>query len=83
MSPYEKLTGRKPKLIHVRVFGCTAFVYEEAPRSKIHARVSPSIFLECNDYRVYIVQPLTDMKIINSVHVNFSEPSFLGLESTS
>lgn len=34
MSPYEKLTGRKPKLGHVRKFGCVVFYKVEAPTQK-------------------------------------------------
>ena len=81
-SLFEALTGKKPTLKHVRVFGCSAFVYNHAPASKVHARAVPGIFLGCNDHGVYIVERLTDRKVINSVHVTFDESTFPGLEKS-
>ena len=80
-SPFEALTGNKPKLKHVRVFGCAAFVYNESPKSKVHARAIPGIFLGCDDNGVYLVESLVDRKLVNSVHVTFDEASFPGLEN--
>eukprot|EP00171_Calliarthron_tuberculosum_P004578 IDg4578t1 len=79
-SPYEKLTWKKPVLKHVRVFGCASFIYEHAPKSKVHARATPGILLGCNDHGVFTVERLTDGKIINSVHVSFDESVFPGLD---
>lgn len=78
-SPYEALTGRKPTLKHVRVFGCAAFVYNEEPKSKAHAKAFPGIYLGCDDNGVYMVEMLNDKRLINSVHVSFDEDSFPGL----
>ncbi len=64
---------------HVRVFGCSAFVYNEHPKSKAHARAEPGIFLGCNDNGVYMVEKIVDRKLVNSVHVSFDEESFPGL----
>ena len=82
-SPYEMLTKKKPKLKYPRVFGCAAFVKEESPKSKVHARAVPGIFLGCNDYGVYSVMLLDSNKVVNSVHVTFDESSFPGLEKES
>lgn len=83
MTPYENLTGQKPTLKHVCVFGCAAFVYEHAPNSKLHALASPSLFLGCNDNGLYTVERLLDKNIINSVHVTFDERSFPVLDQSS
>lgn len=80
-SPYEKLTGENPTLKHDRVFGCAAFVYNDNPRSKVHARAIPGIFLGFNDNGVYTVELSTSKKVVNSVHVTFDEDSFPGLEN--
>lgn len=79
-SPYEKLTGKKPTLKHVRTFGCAAFIYEHKPKSKVHAKASPAIMLGCNDHGVYTVELLSTNHIVNSVHVTFDETSFPGLQ---
>lgn len=79
-TPFEHLTGEKPSLKHVRVFGCAAFVYDHFMKSKVNARAIPAIMLGCNDYGVYTVERLTDRKIINSVHATFDETNFPAFE---
>eukprot|EP00171_Calliarthron_tuberculosum_P001098 IDg1098t1 len=66
-----------------KTFGCTAFVYEQEPKSKVHARAAPSIMLGCNDNGIYTVERLTDGKIIDSVHVTVDEYSFPALDRSS
>lgn len=82
MSPFESITGKKPTLKHIRVFGCASFVYNETPKSKAHARAEPGIMLGCDDNGVYMVERLSDRKLLNSVHVTFDEASFPGLEDS-
>lgn len=53
LSPFQNITGDKPKLKHARVFGSAAFVRTEDPKSKVHARASPGIFLGCYEDNVY------------------------------
>lgn len=36
-SPLEILTGQQPTLEHIRVFGCSAFVQNNQPKSKARA----------------------------------------------
>eukprot|EP00171_Calliarthron_tuberculosum_P022539 IDg22539t1 len=72
-TPFEKLSGRKPALNYAKVFGCAAFIYEHAPKSKVHSRASPAILLGCTDNGLYTVERLKDQKIITSVHVTFDE----------
>lgn len=75
-SPFENLTGKKPTLKHVRLFGCPAVVYNERPKSNMHARGMPGIFLGCDDHGVYMVQTLQEGKLLNSAHANFDETAF-------
>lgn len=81
-TPYETLTGKQPTLKHAKVFGCSAFVYNHSPKTKVHGRASPAIFLVCNDHGVFTVERMTDGKIINSVHVTFDEESFPALDKS-
>lgn len=74
------MTAEKPKLKYARVFGCAAFVRTENPKSKVHARASPGIFLGCNDHGVYSVLLLHNKKVVNYVHVTFDEKYFPALE---
>ena len=80
-SPFEKLTEKKPTLHYARPFACAAFIYEHSPASKVHSRAAPAILLGCNDHGVYTVECLKDGKIVNSVHVNFDEQNFPGLDN--
>lgn len=58
-TPYEKLTGKQPKRLHVRVFGCPACLYNKYPSSKIKTKAIPGIHVGLNDHDVYILQTLT------------------------
>lgn len=82
-SPFEKLPGKKPTLKHIRVFGCCAFVYNEKPCSKVHARGLPGIFLGYDDNGVYMVESFTDGKLMNSVNVPFDESTFPGIDNSN
>lgn len=76
------MSRKKSTLKHVRVSGCAAFVYNEKPLSKVHARYFPGIFRGCNDHDVQMVEKLTDRKFVNSMHVKFDETSFPRLENS-
>lgn len=63
----------------MRVFGWSAFVYNESPESKFHSTGQPCIMLGCSDYEVYTVELVVSKRTTNSVHVTFDESSFSGL----
>lgn len=65
------------------IIGCKAFVYNEHPLSKVHARAQPGVLLGCSDHGVYRVQLLPSRKIVESVHVAFNEDCFPALETDS
>lgn len=79
-SPYEKLTGKKPKLKDIRVFGCAAFVYEHGPESNVLEKESPAILLGYNDHGEYTAEKISDRKVVNSVNMTFDETCFPALD---
>ena len=79
-SPQEVLTNHKPSLHYIRVFGSPAFVYDEDPKSKVHARAEPGIYLGSDDYGVFTCELLRNRKIVRSRHVTFDEAEFPALE---
>lgn len=80
-SPFEKLTGEKPTLNHIRVFGCAAFVYDENPKSKFHSTGRPGIMLGWNNHGVYTAELMETKQTVTSVHVTFDESSFPALDN--
>jgi hypothetical protein len=82
-SPYYMVTGEKPSLKNLKVFGCRAYVLVLPTPSKIERRAEPGILLECLLYGVYqALVPSKDggeSKIITSRHVTFDE-ELRGLE---
>jgi hypothetical protein len=80
-TPFEMLTGARPNLKNVRVFGCASFSLRMSQGSKVEPRADEGILLECAEHRVYKVlicaqtrQPI----IAESRHVTFDESSFPG-----
>lgn len=80
LSPYERPTSEKPCLRRARVFGCSVFVCNHEPNSKIHSKAVPGIMLVYNDYSKYKVECMPNKKTINSEYATFDENSFPGLE---
>lgn len=76
----KKLTGKRPCLKHIKGLGCAAFVYNEIPKTKLHFRPEPTIFLECDDNGVFNVGRISVMEVWTSVCVTFDGESSLGLE---
>jgi hypothetical protein len=82
--PYYMVTGEKPSLKNLKVFGCRAYVLILPTPSKFDRRAEPGILLECLLYGVYkILVPSKDggrSKIITSRHVTFDEEELPGLK---
>jgi hypothetical protein len=75
LTPIEMLTGVKPDVSHLRVFGCKAFAYNfDVSRKKLDDKAKAGVFVgyEVNSaaYRIYLVK---ERKIIKSGHVVFNE----------
>jgi hypothetical protein len=83
-SPYYMVTGEKPSLKNIKVFGCRAYVLILPTPSKFESRAEPGVLLECLLYGIYkVLVPSKDggeSKIINSRHVIFDEEELPGLE---
>ena len=75
-TPYQKWNQRKPKIGHLRVFGCLAYEKNVKPNSlkKFEPRAAPRIFMGYDQkqraYRLYDVQ---NMKITVAREVKFFE----------
>lgn len=75
MTPYEAWTGYKPKVKHLRVFGCSAYAHiPKDERKKIDPKAKKSIFLgygKCvKGYRLYDPEKL---RVFYSRDVIFNE----------
>jgi hypothetical protein len=83
-SQYYMVTGEKPSLKNLKVFGCRAYVPILPTPSKFERRAEPGIILECLLYGVYkVLAPSKDggeSKIITSRHVIFDEEELPGLK---
>lgn len=75
MTPLEKLTGMKPKLSHLRVFGCKAMVHvPKEKRSKWDPKSIEMIFLGyCENTKGYRLMDPNTKKITKSRNVVFFE----------
>jgi hypothetical protein len=80
-TPFEALTGKKPDLCRLRVWGCTAFVLKTtaAGRKKLDTKALEGVFVGYSTvskaWRVLI--PSTG-RVVESPHVTFHEQHFRG-----
>ncbi len=77
-TPYETWFKRKPKISHLKVFGCNAYVHiPKEKRQKLEPKSTKCIFIgyadPCKGYRMY--DPSTK-KVILSRDVKFCENNF-------
>jgi hypothetical protein len=83
-SPYYMVTGEKPGLKNIKVFGRRAYVLILPTPSKFERRAEPGVLLECISYDVYnFLVPFKDggeSKIIISRQVTFDEEELHGLK---
>jgi hypothetical protein len=56
-SPHYIVTGEKPSLKNLKVFGCRACVLILPTPSNFERRAEPGVLLECLSYNVYKVLP--------------------------
>ena len=74
-TPYEVIHGEKPKVGHLRVFGCTAYSHiSKDERRKLDANAQKCIFLgypiNRKGYRLYDQR---NCKVIHNCDVKFNE----------
>ena len=75
MPPCEALTGDKPRVDHLRVFGCAAYCHiAKDERRKLDSKSRKCIFLGYADNRKgYRLYDVNNQKIIYSRDVTFNE----------
>ena len=79
LSPYEALTGTKPNLCHLRVWGCRVIVKQPNPRSaKLDSIAREGIFLRytATNKNIVYIDIETQQEKIGS-HVRYDEANFL------
>ncbi len=80
-SPFEVVTGGRPNLKHIRVFGCTASALRLPKQSKFASRAIEGVYLETDEHGIFKILVMEEDKIyriIESRHVTFEENKFLG-----
>jgi hypothetical protein len=84
--PFELLTGARPSLKNIRVFGCAAFVLRMSQSSKPQPLADERTLFECVEhefYKVLVCSADAAHRIVESRHVTFDESSFPGANSLS
>ena len=81
MTPYEALTGVKPKVNHLRVFGCAAYCHiPKDERKKLDVKSRKCVFMGYAENRKgYRLYDLANQKVVYSRDVTFNE-STTGLD---
>ena len=61
-TPYLVMTGHKPSLKHIRVFGCAAYVLRQPSGSKFESRAVEGVYLQTLDHGIYKVLITSDIR---------------------
>lgn len=61
----------------------TEFIYTENRKSKFHFRIEPGIFFGFNEYGVFTVERLSELKIMTLENMTFDEETSTGLEKAN
>ena len=74
-SPYEVYFGNKPKLDHVRVFGCLGYVFKRSAKtSKLDNKALKAKFIGYDDNsKAYLMMDTVTQKLIKARSVTFDE----------
>lgn len=85
MTPYEAFKGKKPKIAHLRVFGCRAYVLVgREKRKSLQGHTIKGIFIGYPDnYAGWMVYDPVTKKTHISRDVIFNESEFPGLKTSS
>ena len=79
-TPYKLLKGRKPNIMHLRVFGCECYVHNDGKDAlgKFDPRSDEAIFLGYSSHsKTYKVFNKRTLCVEESVHVPFDETNSL------
>ena len=74
-TPYEMWHNKKPKLGHLKIFGCTAYVHNKTRKSKFDSKSSKGILVGYvpNGYKIFIAET---NKFIVARDVIFDETTY-------
>lgn len=75
-TPYELWHNRKPNIGHLRIFGCTAYVLNKNPRSKLDEKSYKGILVGYN-YNGYKILDIERNKVIVARDVTFDEMNYM------
>ena len=80
-TPLELWTGAKPKITHMRIFGCDAYARDELHASKLDSKARKCIFLGyCDNSKAYRLLEVSSNKFVKSRNVIFDENTFSNRE---
>ena len=79
-TPYEKFWGKKPKIDHLKVFGCLAYVKNrKREKSKFDAKARKHVFLGYDgNSTAYLLQDIKTRKLTRARNVVFNEKKVVG-----
>ena len=79
-TPYEKFWGKKPKIDHLKVFGCLAYVKNrKREKSKFDAKARKHVFLGYDsNSTAYLLQDIETRKLTRARNVVFNEKKIVG-----
>ena len=92
-TPHQLLTGQRPSLKYMRVFGCAAYVLRQPEQSKLDARGLEGVLLQSGQHGVYEVlvwegnassspgNVSLPPRIVRSRHVTFDESRYPGISN--
>ena len=75
MTPYEILTGHKPNVTYIKVFGCKCYILKKGTRlSKFNSKTDEGIFVGySSDSHAYRVYNKTTGRVVETSNVTFEE----------
>jgi hypothetical protein len=83
-TPHEAVTQHKPDISHLRVFGCTAYVYvQKDQRKSLQSHMQKCVFIGYPaGYKGWLFYNPTTKKMIISERAEFDERNFPGLSKS-
>ena len=79
-TPFGKFWGKKPKMDHLKVFGCLSYVKNRnSEKSKFDAKARKHVFLDYDgNSTAYLLQDIETRKLTRARNVVFNEKKIVG-----
>lgn len=82
-TPFEALTGNKPDVGNLRIFGCEVWIHDASQnKKKVDTRSKRRILLRCMPQLNYSVWNIEERRVVHSRHVRFNDHVFPAREWT-